>query len=113
MLTDEARFEREWGYAPELAKILSGKKIPDHYFGPSSVSDNRFEQVERALKHAILLHEYEKDILSEAQNIDHERRAQLRRDLLRLREKLSGWLSGLSDDKRFTEDLIGKLDQLP
>ena len=112
-LTDEGLFKREWGNTPELAKILSKKRIPDLYFGASTASDNRFDQVERTLKHAILLREYEKDILSEAQNIDHERRAQLRRDLICLRGKLLGWANGFSDDKEFTEEVLRKLDQLP
>ena len=112
-LTHEAQFKREWGNTPELAKILSGKEIPWHYFGASSASDNPFEQVERTLKHAILLREYEKDILSEAQNIDHERRAQLQRDLIRERERLLGWAKEFDDHIRFTEELLRELDQLP
>ena len=113
MQQDKALFEREWGYAPELAKMLSGKKVPDHYFGPSSPLNNPFEKAEKTLKHAILLREHGEDILSEAQNIDHERRAQLRRDLLRLKERLLGWREAFSDDKQFTDELLGKLDRLP
>ncbi len=103
-LTREGQFEREWGNTPELAKILSEKP---------SVSDYAFGQVEMTLRHAILLREYEMDILSEAANMDHERREQLRLDLKHEKERLLSWAIHFSDAKEFTEEVVRKLGQLP
>jgi len=43
MLTEEVSRERKWGQFPVLRKALEGKRVPDSYYGPTSVSDNMFE----------------------------------------------------------------------
>jgi len=50
MLTERAMYEREWGRFTELAKVLSGKQPTVRWTGPSSVSDNIFDQVVRLLR---------------------------------------------------------------
>lgn len=57
MLTEKARHERMWGWIPTLGQLLSGKQIPDHYFGFSSVSDNPFDSTTRLMKISILIQE--------------------------------------------------------
>jgi hypothetical protein len=43
--------------------ILESKRVPDRYFGPTSVSDNVFNKIERLLIMAILVHENRRDIV--------------------------------------------------
>jgi hypothetical protein len=62
MLTENARYERVWGPIPMLGKLLCDKKIPDHYFGSTSDSDNGFECIERLMKISILIHENQGEI---------------------------------------------------
>jgi hypothetical protein len=55
LLTDKALYERKWGWIPALGEILGKKEIPWHYFGPTSVSDNRFESARRLMEIMILI----------------------------------------------------------
>ncbi len=57
MLTEQARQDRFWGGRKRLREVFQGAKIPDHIYGPSSVSDNIFTVVENMLKLAILIRE--------------------------------------------------------
>jgi hypothetical protein len=67
--------------------ILESKRVPDRYFGPTSVSDNVFNKIERLLIMAILVHENRRDIVgaldSELANDGSRRLAQanLKQDL--------------------------------
>ena len=63
MLTDKALAERMWGPFPALRIILESKRVPDRYFGPTSVSDNVFDKMERLLIMAILVRENRRDIV--------------------------------------------------
>ena len=69
MLTKEAYNERAWGPLPALRKVLENKKVPDEYYGPSSVSDNMFASIGRLMKITILVNEYENDIKEMAESI--------------------------------------------
>jgi len=60
MLTEKALNERMWGKYPTLRKILEQKKIPDEYYGSTSVTDNIFDRNEGLLKLIILLVEFSK-----------------------------------------------------
>jgi hypothetical protein len=55
MLTEKATHERMWGWIPALGKLLGSKRISDHHFGHTSVSDNAFDQVNRLMKISILI----------------------------------------------------------
>ena len=61
MLTEDA--ERMRGQFPTLRRVLEPKRVPDRYYGPTSVSDNVFSQIERLLTMAILVHENRNEIL--------------------------------------------------
>ena len=41
MLTEKAQSERKWGWLPALRPILESKRVPDRYFGSSSVSKHQ------------------------------------------------------------------------
>lgn len=56
-LTRQASLELMWGSFPALRVILEKKRVPDHYYGPSSVSDNIFGQLSRLLQLTILIRE--------------------------------------------------------
>jgi hypothetical protein len=65
VLTEKARYERMWGWIPTLGTLLAGKRMPDRYFGYSSVSDNTFDSLTRLMKISILIHENFEDIKRE------------------------------------------------
>ena len=85
MLTEKARYERMWGSFPSLVKVLSGKSVPDHYFGFSSVSDNRFEQISRLMTISILIRENMEEIKGQLATIP-----QLKEELLHIAHALEG-----------------------
>jgi hypothetical protein len=63
MLTEKARTERMCGPFPALRMILESKRVPDRYFGPTSVSDNVFNKIQRLLIMAVLVHENRSDVV--------------------------------------------------
>ena len=63
MLTEEDSRERMWGEYPSLRKALENKRIPDSYFGPTSISDNMFDAMVRSVTIAILVRQHPKDIM--------------------------------------------------
>ncbi len=63
MLTEEGSRERMWGKYPSLRKALENKRIPDSYYGPTSISDNMFDAMVRFVTIAILVREYPQDIM--------------------------------------------------
>lgn len=62
MLTERAMYERKWGRFPELGKVLSGKQLTVKWTGPSSVSDNIFDQVVQLLKIYALVEDHGSDV---------------------------------------------------
>jgi hypothetical protein len=90
MLTEEATRERMWDQFPALRQILEPKRVPDRYYGSTSVSDTVFSQIERLLTIAILLHENRREVLetlkSQSARDESRERSQsmLRHDLERL-----------------------------
>lgn len=66
MLSEDARRERKWGCFPALRQILEGKKPPEDYYGPTSVSDTRVEELHRLLEIACLAREYSNEFLGAA-----------------------------------------------
>ena len=56
-LTEEAMWAREWEGFPRLGELLGGKRIPDHYFGYSSASDNVFDEIHRLMRISSLVRE--------------------------------------------------------
>jgi hypothetical protein len=75
-------YERKWGWIPALGEILGKKGIPWHYFGPTSVSDNRFESTERLIEIMILIRENCDEIRAEitrSQDLYEKCRLELRR----------------------------------
>ena len=79
-----------WGQFPALRLLLEPKRVPDRYYGPTSVSDTVFSQIERLLTMAILLHENRHEVLetlkSQSASSESYERSQLRRDLEHLHE---------------------------
>jgi len=63
MLTEEGSREHMWGKNPKLRKALENKRIPDSYYGPTSISDNMFDAIVRFVTIAILVREYPQDIM--------------------------------------------------
>lgn len=85
MLTDKAMRDREWNSFPALRQAFEDKRIPDVYFGLSSVSDNMFASLHRLLKISVLVREYEKNVRHLAQTVSHY---EIYSDLRRLEEDL-------------------------
>ncbi|MBN2320367.1 MAG: hypothetical protein JXR49_14895 [Acidobacteria bacterium] len=66
MLIEKARRERKWGRFPILRDALEQKKIPDSYYGPTTVSDNVFNALERLIEITFLASENEDSIIETA-----------------------------------------------
>jgi len=79
-LTEKGRFEQMWGWIPTLGKLLSGKKIPDNYFGYSSVDDNAFDSIKRLMMISILIQENSDEIKNQV-TLQPELKEQLFREL--------------------------------
>jgi hypothetical protein len=62
MLTEKAMYDRMWGAYPALGELLGAKRIPDDYFGFTSVSDNVFDSVRRLMEISILIRENSDEI---------------------------------------------------
>ena len=91
MLTTESLQKRKWGRFPAMRKALEDKRIPDTYYGPTSVSDNVFDSLSRLVEIAILVHEYESSIRDTAQIVGKQ---QMWDDLLSFR---TNWRAHLLD----------------
>ena len=85
MLTEKADRERTWGAFPALRQVLEEKRVPDEYYGWSSVSENVFSSFERLLKATIVCKENGPEIKRLAESIE---RGVVRADLERLRDML-------------------------
>jgi hypothetical protein len=102
-----------WGSFPALRVILEEKRVPDHYYGPSSVSDNIFGQLSRLLQLIILIRENKAQITEALRaNMAHKpvseddfcRISQLENDLSQLR-------SGYRWASKIFEDAAKELDE--
>jgi hypothetical protein len=106
MLTEETSRERKWGQYPTLRKALEDKRIPDRYYGPTSVSDNMFAELHRLVEIAILAREYESIIKATAHAIGPEA---VSRDLDRLYHELNGASSFFREQAEYVEALRRKI----
>jgi len=100
MLTEEALRERMWGKFPALRQALEDKRVPDRYYGPTSVSDNLFAALHRSLEIAILAREHEVAVRETAEAVGRE---PMYHDLDRLYWELqaaSSFLREQADDVR-------------
>ncbi len=104
MLTKEGYEARFWGPFSALRRVLKGKKVPDNYYGLTSVSDNIFEAMSRHLELAIVVREHEADLINAA-TVD----ADLGRALLSDLEGVRGMLHGAS---RHFADESDRIDRL-
>jgi hypothetical protein len=83
MLTEKAQSDRKWGWLPELRSILEPKRVPEHYFGASSVSDNIFDWLRHLIEVEMLIQENRNQII---EKLHSEARDGVLRDLNRVRD---------------------------
>jgi hypothetical protein len=88
MLTEKAMSERKWGCFPALRLILESKRVPDHYYGPSSVSDNSFDRTCRIMEIDILVHEHRAEIINILGSASREQFEQMMAELASLQYAL-------------------------
>ena len=69
MLSDKGRYERKWGHFPSVGKLVGDKKIPARYFGPTSISDNIFQYLNRLAEVAVVVEEYAEIIKNQTESI--------------------------------------------
>ena len=110
MLTDQAHSQRKWGLYPTLRQALQDKHIPDHYYGPTSVSDNMFEQMRRLMEISILTEENEAAVCDVARSNDNRRA--LWDDLHRLEDMLEGAAKYFTDRAQRIRNLRSKVSSL-
>jgi hypothetical protein len=82
-ITEQALAERKWSWIPSLRPILEAKRIPDHYFGSSSASDNIFDRLRRLIEIAILIKENRAEIIEKLRCAPDD---EIAKDLLHVRE---------------------------
>lgn len=58
MLTKQELDKRIWGRYPTMRVLLQNKKIPDKYYGATSVSNNLFNESNRLLELLLLTKEF-------------------------------------------------------
>ncbi len=95
-LTEKALYERKWGRFPELGKLLSRQQLGVEWTGPSSASDNIFDQIQRLLQIYALVEENSKEI---------EQAMAIREELLKLSQGLSWAAERCSEASRSVEKL--------
>jgi len=84
-LTEKAYQERKWGSFPTLRKALEDKKIPEHYFGITSVDENMFDAMSRLIEIATLVGEFKSCVKETANSLGVEK---MWEDLERLEDYL-------------------------
>lgn len=104
MLSAESIEARKWAPFPALSSILPDKRVPEHYYGLTSVSDNVFDKVHRLLDVLIVVRENTALIRAaiEAEVKQHEKQRTngpplLIQDLWNL-EKAFSWARSVFDD---------------
>ena len=103
MQSQEAYHKRKWGDYPSLDQLLSGNQPSLHWYDPTSISDNIFNQVDDLLGvYALVADQYE-----QIQQLSHKAESDnLRRDLSTLHEHLQ-WMSDYFKDASNTVRAIG------
>ena len=98
MLTYEAMRQRKWGGFPVLRKALENQDIPERYFGITSVSDNRFEDLQRLVETSVLAREFRSSIQETAQSQGRYEMFENLQLLIRELEGASASLQGMADE---------------
>ncbi len=106
MLTKKALRERKWGPYPALRKALDDKRIPEGYYGPTSVSDSIFSALDRLIEIAILAREHEGLVRETAQAVGP---GDMYWDLQRLQTELEAACSFLEQQAEGVRTLCSKL----
>ncbi len=106
MLSAEALKERLWGPFPVLRTVLESERVPDRYYGFTSVSDNMFDALQRAATLAVLVKEFAPKIKDLGDSVEKEN---LHRDLEMLKRFLeherSVFDDGIEVVKKLSSDL--------
>jgi len=108
MLTEEGYKTRFWGSFSALRRVLEEKKVPDHYYGPTSVSDNMFAAMSRHLELAILVREHAADLVKAA-TVDTELGRALLSDLQDVKGMLHAASRQLADQSEGVERLLSDI----
>ena len=109
MLTEKAIRDRKWGAFPALRILLEKHPIPLNYYGPTSVSDNIFLQLNRSAEIAVVFKEHARNCSQETTKpaILH----QLLKDFERLESQLRWAASFFIDHAAFVRQLMDDLLQ--
>ena len=101
-LTPEAIQERKWGLFPVMRQVIQDERIPDYYYGFTSISDNMLDQMMRTTEIAILVKEFKQNIKAQAQPLGRD---EMYEDLCRLE-------GTLKQMHAFFGDAIDEISQL-
>ncbi len=101
-ITDEEYHKRKWGHYPSLGVLLGALRIPDHYFGWSTASDNVFDWLSRLAGVAVTVKE-NTGLLSDA--TDPQLVERLPEDLRRLESELESAAKFFTEQAAVVRDL--------
>lgn len=106
MLSEYGIQERMWGRFPALRKVLHDKRVPNEYYGPTSVSENIFNRTERLLQNSILVLEHAELVNESARAVGPE---EMHLDLSRLCDELDAASSFFRQQADRVRSLSSKL----
>jgi hypothetical protein len=123
MLTEEAVRQRMWGRWPELARLLERSDLGPEWTGPTSVSDNPFDSLERLFRLFALVDCHRELVQNEFARLDGARRRlgaealpdeiePIERRRMRLRSELRELADGLMHVSAQFADYAAKVQAL-
>jgi hypothetical protein len=101
----------KWRSLPALRAILENKELSVAYCGPTSVSDNAFDGLQRALEISLLVCECQRDIIgtAQAETTNPLEIGEIMGELRGLHEALCGATSFIEDTRHKLERLSGEV----
>ena len=108
-LTEQGLYELKWGWIPTLGKMLSKKRIPDRYYGPTSAHDNASEAVQRLMEISILIQDNFDEIRMQM-NESIELKKNIYRELHRVAEAFENRSQQFHDQSLRIADVARSLD---
>lgn len=103
MLTDRAIYERKWKHFPELVKLLDQKQPSLNWTGPTSVSNNKFGEINRLLEIYALVKGNESEI-KQALNVNGE---PIYKDIMELSHALNWAEEFFAEASRSSARIVG------
>lgn len=113
-LTEEAYHDRFWRDRQMLRQLAGGAKVPEHIYGWSTASSNRFEGVEECLRLLTIFAENQESLLKSAIELEmtEDDSARLWHDFRDLSYEAEHWIGLFRQLSTQTESLSHKIREM-